>query len=53
MKKGEIISVDNLYSAIPYQKEIDQITSREYFDKEYELNKDLVKDSPLTKNDVI
>jgi N-acetylneuraminate synthase len=53
MKKGEIISVDNLYSAIPYQKEIDQITSREYFDKEYELNKDLAKDSPLTKNDVI
>ena len=35
------------------QKEIDQITSREYFDKEYELNKDLAKDSPLTKNDVI
>jgi len=52
IKKGTKISLTQLYSAIPYQKEIGQITSREYFDKDFVLNKDLKKDAPLTKNDV-
>jgi len=52
LKKGTKISLTQLYSAIPYQKEIGQITSREYFDKDFVLNKDLKKDAPLTKNDI-
>ena len=50
--KGTLLALDDLYSAIPYQKEIGHITSREYFDKEFILNKDLPKDAPLTKNDL-
>jgi N-acetylneuraminate synthase len=52
LKKGTIIQLNHLYSAIPYQKEINQITSRQYFDGDFVLNKDLKKDSPLTKNDI-
>lgn len=52
LKKGTKISLNQLYSAIPYQKEIGQITSRQYFDKDFVLNKDLKKDAPLTKNDI-
>jgi N-acetylneuraminate synthase len=51
--KGTKITVEHLYSAIPYQKEIKHITSREYFDSDFILNKDLKKDAPLTKNDII
>jgi N-acetylneuraminate synthase len=53
LKKGTKIQLEHLYSAIPYQKEIGHITSREYFDSDFILNKDLKKDSPLTKNDII
>ena len=53
LKKGTKISLDHLYSAIPYQKEINHITSREYFDSEFILKHDLKKDSPLTKQDII
>ena len=52
IKKGTKINLNQLYSAIPYQKEIGQITSRQYFDKDFVLNKDLKKDAPLTKNDI-
>ena len=52
MKKGDVITLDNVYSAVPYQKELGQITSREYFDNEFVLNKNLKKDSPLTKDDI-
>jgi N-acetylneuraminate synthase len=52
MKKGQIIKLKDLYSAIPYQKEISQITSREYFDNEFILIKDITKDSPLTLSDI-
>jgi N-acetylneuraminate synthase len=51
--KGTKITVEHLYSAIPYQKEIEHITSREYFDSDFILNKDLKKDAPLTKKDII
>lgn len=51
--KGTKITLDHLYSAIPYQKEIGHITSREYFDSDFIVNKDMKKDSPLTKNDII
>jgi sialic acid synthase SpsE len=52
LKKGSKIKLDDLYSAIPWQKEIGQITSRQYFDGDFTLNKDLQKDSPLTKKDI-
>jgi N-acetylneuraminate synthase len=52
MKKGQTIRIKDLYSAIPYQKEINQITSREYFDNEFVLINDISKDSPLTLSDI-
>lgn len=52
LKKGQVITLDNVYSAIPYQKEINQITSRNFIDNNFILNKDLAKDSPLTKKDI-
>jgi N-acetylneuraminate synthase len=53
LSKGTKITLDHLYSAVPYQKEINHITSREYFDGDFILNKDIKKDSPLTKNDIL
>lgn len=52
LNKGSKILIEDIYSAIPYQKEIGHITSRDYFDADFILNKDLKKDSPLTKNDI-
>jgi len=52
LKKGSKIFLNNIYSAIPYQKEIGHISSRDYFDGEFILNKNLKKDSPLTKDDI-
>ena len=52
MKKGSKVSVDDLYSAIPYQKEIGHITSRELVGRDFILNKNLKQDSPLTKSDI-
>jgi len=53
LKNGSKILISNLYSAIPYQKDIGHISSRDYFDGEFILNKNLKKDSPLTKNDIL
>lgn len=53
LKQGTLLTLEHLYSAIPYQKEIEHITSREYFDSDFILNKDLKKDTPLTKKDII
>ena len=50
--KGTKITLEHLYSAVPYQKEIEHITSRDYFDGDFILNKNLKKDSPLTKSDI-
>jgi len=52
IKKGTKIYLNDIYSAIPYQKDIGHISSRDYFDGEFILNKNLKKDSPLTKNDI-
>jgi N-acetylneuraminate synthase len=52
LNKGVKIKLEHLYSAVPYQQEINQITSRHYFDEDFILNKDLKKDAPLTKNDI-
>ena len=53
LKKGTKLKLEHFYSAIPYQKEINHITSRQYFDEDFTLNKDMKKDSPLTKHDIV
>jgi len=53
LKKGAKITLDDIYSAIPYQKEIGHITSRQYFDGDFTLKHDIKKDAPLTKSDII
>jgi N-acetylneuraminate synthase len=53
LKKGTKIELKHLYSAIPYQKEIDHITSRDYFDNDFILKKDMKKDAPLSRNDIL
>lgn len=53
IKKGKQITINDLYSAIPYQKEIGQFSSRNFIEKDCIANKNLKKDSPLTINDII
>jgi N-acetylneuraminate synthase len=52
LKKGTKITLNHLYSAVPYQKEINHNTSRQYFDGDYILIRDLAKDAPLTEKDI-
>jgi N-acetylneuraminate synthase len=52
IKKGSKITINDLYSAIPYQKEIGQFTSRNFIEKDCIANKNLKKDNPLTINDI-
>jgi N-acetylneuraminate synthase len=52
MKSGEIITIDDLYSAIPYQKEIGHISSRDFIEKDSVLIKDINKDQPLLRDDI-
>lgn len=53
IKKGTKITINDLYSAIPYQKEISQFTSRNFIEKDCIANKNLSKDDPLTANDIV
>lgn len=53
IKKGEKIQVEDLYSAIPYQKEIGQLSSRDFIENDAIASKDIAKDSPLLKNDIL
>lgn len=53
IKKGKKITINDLYSAIPYQKEIGQFSSRNFIEKDCIVNKNLKKDDPLTVNDII
>lgn len=52
IKKGEKITINNLYSAIPYQKEIGQLSSRNFIEKDCKAKHNLKKDDPLTKKDI-
>lgn len=52
IKKGQRITIDDLYSAIPYQKEINQLSSRNFIEKDCIANKNLKRDEPLTKLDI-
>jgi len=53
MLKGCKIKIEDLYSAIPYQKESGHISIRDFVDNKFILNKDVEMDSPLTKNDIL
>jgi len=52
LKKGQFITLNDLYSVIPFQKEIDQLTIRNFNSNEYVINKNMPQDAPLTKNDI-
>ncbi len=52
LPEGHNVTFDDVYAAIPYLKNINQITSREFSDNFYILNKDMKKDSPLTTRDI-
>jgi N-acetylneuraminate synthase len=52
IKKGSKITTDDLYSAIPYQYELGQISSRDFIENDAIACKDLKKDSPLLKTDI-
>lgn len=52
IKKGSKITINDLYSAIPYQKEIGQFTSRNFIEKDCIAKHNLKKDNPLTKDDI-
>lgn len=53
IKHGDPITLNDLYSAIPYQKEIEQFTSRNFIENDSIASRDLAKNSPLTKNDIL
>jgi sialic acid synthase SpsE len=52
IRKGKRITINDIYSAIPYQKEINQFSSRNFIEKDCISNKNLKKDDPLTMDDV-
>jgi len=52
MKFGETLTIDDLYSAIPYQKEIGHISSRDFIEKDSVLNCNISKDEPLLKTHI-
>lgn len=52
IKKGEPITLNNIYAAVPFQQELNQLSSREFFDGSFVANKNLKKDAPLTKFDL-
>jgi len=49
---GQVVTLDDLYSAVPYQRDIGQVSSREFIDGEYVCNCDLKKDQPLTRDKI-
>lgn len=53
IKIGENVTLDDLYSAVPFQKEIQQLSSRNFIEKDTIANKNLKKDDPLTYNDLV
>jgi len=52
IKKGSSITLDMLYSAIPYQKEIGHLSSRDFIAKDATAKIYLTKDQPLLKKDI-
>jgi N-acetylneuraminate synthase len=52
IKKGQKIKLEDLYSAVPFQKEIGQLSSRDFIEDDTTASKDLTKDKPLLKSDI-
>ena len=52
IKKGDTITVEDLYSAIPYQKELGQLSSRDFIENETKASTALKKDTPLLKSNI-
>jgi N-acetylneuraminate synthase len=52
IKKGDLVTLNDLYSAVPYQRELGHMTSRDFIDKEYVCRRDLKKDQPLTRENI-
>ena len=52
VKKGDTITIDDLYSAIPYQKELGQLSSRDFIESETKTSIALKKDAPLLKSNI-
>jgi len=52
ISKGEKIRIEDLYSAIPYQPEIGQLTSRDFIQDSAISSKNLKKDEPLLKTNL-
>lgn len=50
--KGSAITMDDLYSAVPYQKELGQLSSRDFIENDSMTTRNLKKDSPLLKTDL-
>jgi N-acetylneuraminate synthase len=50
--KGENIRLSDLYSAVPYQKELGHFSYRDFIEDEAVALRNLKKDSPLTKQDI-
>lgn len=53
VKKGESITINDLYSAIPYQSDKGQLTSRELNGVDLVVFNDIKKDSPLIRKDIL
>jgi len=53
IKAGDKICITDLYSAIPYQKEIGHVSSRDFIEDDAIAIKDLQKDKPLLKSDMV
>lgn len=47
-----VITIDNLYSAVPFQPDKNQFSSRTFIEGDYILNKNLKQDDPITFNDI-
>jgi len=52
MKKGDTITLEDLYSAVPYQRDIEHISSRDFIDGEFVCKKSIKKDEPLTRDKI-
>ena len=52
IKVGEAIAIDDIYSAIPWQPEINQYSSRDFIENDSIANKNLKKDDPLLTADI-
>jgi N-acetylneuraminate synthase len=52
IKKGETISIKDLYSAVPLLKDIDHFSSRDFIEADTVAVEDLQANQPLTKKDI-